>query len=369
MINPTNMRVNVNTIKNNIESIQKELGDRTKIMPVIKGYAYGIGFDIISLAISESPLVGVATVAEAVMLKNFYGGEIFILYQPGLEDIPFINEHGFHVGVSDNIEFLKLLNKKSITPKKIHLNIECGSGMLGIKIANLKKICKKIKALKNIVVDGIYMHYSCTESDCNEDVKFSSTQTELFKFAIRIAEDILGEIPFKHAGCSSALIAQPNARYNMVRIGILLYGYYPALHLREFIDVKPALKLTTKIIQITEYPAGYYIGYSRMFTTFRKTKVATISGGYADGINRSLFENGDVVVNGQKAPIIGQICMNIAMIDITDIKGTIKHGDEVALWDNDIITLYDYAIHSNTDIVDCMVRAGKNLNCVVDNYI
>ncbi len=367
--NPTNLRINVNTMKENLDNIQEAIGSDVEIMPIVKGHAYGIGFKPVSHVIKDYKICGVATVAEALTLKKFYDGEVFLLYQPCLEDIPYICENGFQVGVSNNLKFLEELNNRTFNPVKIHLNIETGSGMLGIKLADLAEFCHSIKKLNNIVVNGIYMHYSVTESDVEDDIEFSNKQSEDFEQAIKIAEDILGEIKYKHAGCSSATFLQPSTRHNMVRIGMLFYGYYPSDNIKPYVEINHALKLTTKIIQITDYPTGYSIGYGRKFKTNKPTKVATISGGYVDGIHRSLAGKGEVVINNQKAPIIGNPCMDITMVDIGDIEGEVNYGDEVALWDNNLITIHEFAQNSGTNIAECMVHAGQALNSVIDNEV
>ena len=369
MFNPTNLRINVNTIRSNLEAVQKAIGEDIDIMPIVKGHAYGLGFEAIVPAIAGAKIAGVATVAEAIKLKGLFGGEILLLYQPCLEDIPYICEHGFQVGVSNNFEFIKELNRQAAKPVKVHINVETGLGMLGVLLTELHEFCVEIKALENISVAGIFMHYSCTESFDPEDVEFSNKQSERFEKAIEIAENVLGEIPYKHAGCSSATFSQPQTRHKMVRIGMLLYGCYPTPWLKKYVDVKPALKFTTKIIQIVDHPSDHYIGYGRLFKTSRNTRIATISGGYADGILRSLFGKGEVVVNRQRAPIIGRICMDTAMIDITDIKGEVKYNDEVAFWDNETITINEFAKKVGTNVAECMVCIGQGLNCIVDDAV
>lgn len=369
VFNPTNLRINVNTIKSNLEAVQKAIGGDVEIVPVVKGHAYGVGFEAIAPAIANSKIASVATLAEAIKLKDFFSGEILLLYQPCMEDIPFICEHAFQVGVSNNFEFIEELNRQAYKPVKVHINVETGSGMLGVQVPDLKEFCGKIKLLDNIKVTGIFMHYSCTESLEPDDIEFSNMQSELFEKAIEIAENELGEIPYKHAGCSSATFSQPQSRYNMVRVGMLLYGYYPAAWLKEYVKVKPALKFTAKIIQIAEYPPDYCIGYSRMFKTKGNTRIATVSGGYADGILRSLFKKGEVVVNGQRAPLVGRICMDMAMVDITGIKGEVRYNDEIAFWDNEVITIHEFARNASTNVAECMVCIGQGLNCIIDDAV
>lgn len=367
--NPTNLRINVEKIKENLLEVQNAIGNDVEIMPIVKGHAYGVGYKPLSQVLNDYRIVGVATVAEALTLKKFYSGDIFLLYQSCLEDIPYICENDLQIGVSNNIEFLKELNKRALNPIKVHLNIECGSGMLGIQLFEIEQLALEIKKLENIDVCGIYMHYSCTESDIKEDIEFSNKQSLIFEEAIELAEKILGEIKYKHAGCSSAAFLQPSTRYNMVRIGMLMFGYYPSNNIKPFVKITPALKLTSKITQISEFPAGYSIGYGRKYITKQPSKIATISGGYVDGVNRSLFEKGEVIINNQKAPIVGSPCMDITMVDISNITGKVKYNDEVAFWDNDIITIHEFAKKSGTNIAECLVHAGQALNSIIDNEV
>jgi alanine racemase len=361
MFNPTNLIVDIHTIKQNLDSIQNAIGKNVQIMPIVKGHAYGVGFETISHAIEDYKIAGVATVAEAISLRKYYNGEIFLLYQPSKEDIDAICEYGFQIGVS-NLEFLQALNEKAKKPLTTHINVETGSGMVGIQLSELENFCIEVKKLKNIKIEGIYMHYSCTESELPDDIEFSNQQSLEFEQGIEIAESILGEIPYKHAGCSSSVFTQPQTKYNLVRIGMILYGYYPAEFIKKYVVVKPAMKLTSKIIQITELPKDYYVGYERSYKTKKKTKVATVGGGYADGIPKKLFEQGSVIVNGQIAPIIGRVCMDIVMIDITEIEDEVCYGDEVCIFDNEIITINDIAKMAGSNIAECLVHMGQALN-------
>lgn len=367
MFNPTNVLVDTNAIKQNIENIQKVIGDTVEIMPVVKGHAYGVGFAAVSKAIRNCRIAAVATVAEALSLRKFFAGEICLLYQPCLEDIPYILEYGFQFGTS-NLEFVKRINELAQKDVKVHLNIETGSGMLGIKVEELEEFCHEIKALDHIKVEGIYMHYSCSEGETAEDIEFTENQSAKFLKAIEIAEHILGTIPYKHAGCSSATFTQPQTRFNMVRMGMIIYGYYPVPWIKDYVEIKPALKMTSKVIQVTEYPKDYYIGYGRRYKTNRPTKVATISGGYADGVHRGLFGTGEVLVKGQKCPIIGKVCMDLAMIDITDVKEEVHYDDEVILFDNEHITLHEFAKNSQTNVAECMLHIGQALNIKEVSY-
>ena len=362
MFKPSKLYVDISAIKHNLEEIQKDIGNEIEIMPVLKAHAYGVGCEAVAQVIKKYRIVAVATIAEAIELQEYFGNDIFVLYQPSMEDISLICENNFEIAISNNIEFLEELNKKSTKPIKVHINVETGSGILGVHIKDLQELCKKIKNLKNIVVNGIFMHYSCSESIDENDIEFSDEQSSNFEKAIEIAESELGKIQYKHAGCSSATFAQPKTRYNLVRMGLLIYGYGNQPHLTKYIKIKPSLRFTTKIIQIETFPVGSYFGYGRTYKAESEMKVATVSAGYADGIHRKLSNGGSLVVNGQKAPIIGRICMDVAMIDNTNIKGEVKYGDEVAIFDNEVITINEVAKISETNLAECMMHIGQTVN-------
>lgn len=359
MFKPSKLYVDISAIKYNLEQIQKDIGNEIEIMPVLKSDAYGVGVDVVSKAIQNYNIVAVANVAEAINLQRYYRNKIFIMYQPSIEDIPSICNQNFEISISNNMTFLKALNEQANKPVKVHINVETGSGILGVHLNDLKKFCKEVKELENIIVNGIFMHYSCSESLDENDIEFSNQQSIDFKKAIDIAETELGKIKYKHAGCSSATFAQPTTRHNLVRMGLLIYGYGNQPHLTGYIDIKPSLRFTTKIIQVEEFSKGSYFGYGRTYKAERDIRVATVAAGYAEGIHRKMSNTGSLIVNGQRAPIIGRVCMNLTMIDVTDIHGKINCGDEVTIFDNKVITINEVAKISETNIAECMMHIGK----------
>ena len=231
---------------------------------------------------------------------------------------------------------------------KIHIEVDTGAARLGISVDESKYFAEEIKKLHNLEFDGIFMHYVCADSFTESDLEFTALQSERFAQAVKQIESVLGIAPYKHA-CAGAAIFNKNAvHYNMVRPGYMLYGYYPSDELRDKIDLKPALRFATVILKITEHEAGTPVSYNRRFYTKRKSKIATVSVGYSDGIYRRLFNpesenSGCFVVNGQRAPIVGSICMDLTMIDITDINGEVKVGDEVSVFDNVNVTVDEMA--------------------------
>jgi alanine racemase len=155
-------------------------------------------------------------------------------------------------------------------------------------------------------------------------------------------------VPYKQSSAGAAIFNQNAGHFDMVRPGYMLYGYYPSTMLYKKVLLKPALKFVSVIIQIKEHRIGVPISYNRTFVTKRKSRIATVSVGYSDGVSRRLFHvnnerNGCFVINGQRAPIVGTICMDLTMVDITDIEGEVSVGDEVAIFDNANVTIEEMA--------------------------
>lgn len=348
---PTRLYVDINAMKHNFLQISRSLENDVQIMPMVKANAYGCGVDIIANVFKDCKYLAVADVKEASLIRrNLPNVKIMIIYQPLIEDIKEIVSAEYVCGVGD-IDFAKALNEEAGSKGKIckiHIEIDTGATRLGIIPEESTAFAEEIKKLPNLQLDGIFMHYVCADSFTESDLEFTALQTRRFADAVEQIERVLGPAPHKHA-CAGAAIFNRNAmHYNMVRPGYMLYGYYPSPELEKMVDLQPAMKFASKILRIREVEAGTPISYNRRFVTKRPTKVATVAVGYSDGILRKLFHadgspSGCFVVNGQRAPIVGSICMDMTMIDITDIEGEVKVGDEVFIFDNINVTLDEMA--------------------------
>ncbi|MDR0287593.1 MAG: alanine racemase [Clostridiales bacterium] len=348
---PTKLYVDINSVKFNYSQIKNAVGTKVEIMPMVKANAYGCGTDIIANVFRNSKYLAVADVKEAALIRRILPDANFvIIYQPFSGDIQEIVSQGYIASVSD-LNFAKKMNTEAIKQSKkckIHIEVDTGSGRLGINVNDCVDFAREVACLENLTVEGIFMHYICADSFDESDLAFTERQTKLFTKAVADIENVLGEVKFKHACAGAAIFNQKAAHFNMVRPGYMLYGYYPSEILKEKVILKPALKYVSVIIQISEHEEGTPISYNRKFVTSRKSKIATVSVGYSDGVCRHLYNlknehNGCFVVNGQRAPIVGTICMDLTMIDITDIEGTIAVGDEVAIFDNVNVTIEEIA--------------------------
>lgn len=338
---PTVMEVDIDKFNKNINKIKKYVGDKI-IMPIIKANAYGTYINKNIDIINRFDIVAVAMVDEAIELRNLgYENEIFVLNQPYFEEIENIIKYNITIGISDNYFLEKMLTiEKNV---KVHLEIETGMNRTGIKIENLKNFVNRIKKNKNIIVEGCYTHLSSADCDKN----YTNKQLEIFRDAVKFVEDEFNTIKYVHSSASNGLINYNDNISNVVRPGIIMYGYESFKNARKKIDVEPICKLKTKIIFIKEVEKDTSISYSRKFVTKNKMKIATIPIGYADGLRRQLSNKGTVIVNNQKVPIIGNICMDSCMIDVTDIEN-VGVGTEVYIWDNNLRKLEDIANECDT---------------------
>ena len=219
--------------------------------------------------------------------------------------------------------------------------LEQGWEELGVHPYKIEKYLKYLA--NNIKVDGIYTHFSSADIDD----EYSKKQIESFKYAVDKAKEILGDIKYVHAAASNAILNYPEAFFNLVRPGIILYGYEGAEDTLEKIKLKPIAKLKAKISFLKVVDKGTSIGYNRSFITNKETKVATVPIGYADGFRRDFSNGWEVLINGVKVPIIGKVCMDSFMVDVTKIEN-VKIGDEVIIWDNENISLDELALKCNT---------------------
>ena len=332
---PVFLEVNLKEFEYNINQIQNYVGKNVEIMPVIKANAYGTYINKRLEILNKFNIVAVATVDEGVEIRNLgYEKEIFVLNQPFESEIEKIIKYNIVVGISSHDFALKLgETDENVT---VHIEIGTGMGRTGIHPYKVEEYIKSMPS--NVKVEGIYTHFS--SADIDED--YTKKQLTSFNIAVNKAKELLGEIKYIHSAASNAIINYPESHFNLVRPGIIIYGYPAADNTLDKINLKPIAKLKAKISYLKEVEEGTSIGYSRSFITKRKTKVATIPIGYADGFRRDFSNGWEVLINGKKVPIIGKICMDSFMADVTDLQN-VKVGDEVIIWDNENIHLEDLA--------------------------
>lgn len=350
---PTYLEIDLNNFKHNINEIRKIIKKDVDIMPVIKASGYGTYINRRLEIINEFKIVAVATVDEGVELRGLgFEKEIFVLNQPYEDEIEKILKYNLVVGISSDSFVKKLAN----TNKEISVHLEIGTGMgrTGIHPYKVEEFLDGFP--KNIHIEGIYTHLS--SADIDDD--YTKKQLQSFNNAVQKAKEILGDLKYVHSAASNAILNYPESHFNLVRPGIIIYGYPACETTKEKINLKPVAKLKSKITFLKTVKEGTSIGYARTYITTKETKVATIPIGYADGYRRCLSNLFYVMINGKKAKIIGKVCMDSFMVDVTDIEN-ISLGDEVVLFDNKNITLEEMAEKCNTINYEILSTIGPRV--------
>ena len=317
--------IDLDAVCHNISEIKKLVGPDTKIMPVIKADGYGHGAVPVAKALNKIGVDGfaVAIIEEGIALrKQGITKPILILGYTSEYQYASLIQHEIEQTVF-SYEMAEAISKFAVTMKKearIHIKVDTGMNRIGFKPTeeSVGQV-QRIQKLPNIKIQGLFTHFACADE---EDKTSARYQKKLFdQFVSKIEEKGI-EIPVKHVSNSAAIMDLRECRMDMVRSGIITYGLYPSEEVdKSAIDLKPALSLISHVIHVKEVGPGEGVSYGSTFVTDRKTRIATIPVGYADGYPRALSSRGRVIIRGQYAPIIGRICMDQFMVDVTDIEG------------------------------------------------
>lgn len=330
----TYLEVSREAFLHNIREI-KGIVRNAEIMPVIKANAYGTYLNKDIELISQFDMVAVAIVDEAIQLRKLgYKKDIFVLNQPYQEEIEDIIKNNIIVGVS-SISFLEKLNEFN-DKIRVHIELETGMGRTGVSLNELDNFIDKLKN-SNVTVEGVYTHLSSADIDNN----FTYKQINLFNEGVDKLKNNFSSIKYIHCAASNGILNFDLGICNLVRPGLIMYGYPSCKNIMDKIKLEPVLKFKSSISFIKEVDEGDSISYCRSFVANKKMRVATIGCGYADGVNRLLSNKGYVSLNGKRCKILGNICMDSFMIDVSNVECNV--GDCVYIFDNDLVTVDEVA--------------------------
>lgn len=350
--------IDLGAIEHNVHELMRITSPAARFMAVVKAYGYGHGaVQVAQRAMDSGALaLGVARFHEGVQLRKAgIDAPILILgyTPPELTDqlAAFdLTQAVYSYKTAAAMDRVAAGCGKSI---KIHIKIDTGMGRLGLPApgswekfaaassepysdsgsktedADTIDEIAAIYRLKHIQIEGIYTHFASSDSF---DKTYASMQLHRFFDVIRRLSDKKIHIPIKHAANSGAIIDLPEAHLDMVRAGISLYGLYPSDEVKKNrLELRPAMTLKTRIIFLKNVPAGFSISYGMTYKTPKPTTIATVCVGYADGLNRLLTSRGSMLVRGQRAPIVGRVCMDLTMLDVGHIND-VEVGDEVVIF-------------------------------------
>ncbi len=322
----------------NLAELRKGAAPGVKFCAAVKSNAYGHGVEEMCRLLPSADWFGVNSLEEGLQIRGF--GEkrpIVILGHVPLERVREAVEAGLSLTVY-NVETLRALSALSgrLPPAKVHLKIETGTGRQGILPRDLDGFLDVVRAAKGVELEGASTHFANIEDTLNH--AYAEKQLETFVKALELVEKKAGRPPVIHTACTAATILFPRTHFTMLRAGIGIYGLWPS---REtFLSAQsgpgpipsltPVLSWKTRVVQIKETPEGSYIGYGCSYRTTRRTVIGVLPVGYSDGYDRALGNRAHILVRGKRAPIMGRVCMNLCMADLTDIPG-VKLEEEAVL--------------------------------------
>ena len=328
--------INLDAIKHNLGEVRKRINEHTMIMGVVKADAYGHCDTQVSRVMLECgvSMLAVAEINEAEKLrKSGINAPILILGPENFADIPKAIELSVTASVN-NIDYARALSdeaKKLNKIARVHIKIDTGMTRVGFNTTDksIEEITE-IASFPNIYLEGIFTHFAC--SDC-KDRTITDMQFKRFMDFVKKLESFGIEIPIKHVANSAAILRFPEYQLDMVRSGIISYGYSPLEKDIECdVSLIPAMTVKSRITRINVVPKKTSVSYGHTFTTEKETtKIATLPIGYADGLLRALSNKGFFTVSEKNVPIIGRICMDQCMIDVTSVNN-IDIGDEVIIF-------------------------------------
>ena len=357
------VEINLDSIVNNLKEIKKHLGPDVKINGVIKadGYGHGAVMTAIVLSANGIDMLSVATLDEAIQLrKEKITTPILVLGYTDVGRMMEIVKNDIIVSVFDIDIARKLSDEAKTKAKKInvHLKIDTGMNRIGFHFTDEESLLKAY-SMEGLNICGTFTHFSTADES---DTVYTEIQYSRF---IKILDKIKnkGFNPgICHANNSGGTLIHIDKAMNMVRTGLLLYGLYPSDDSKQVVNlkIKTAMTFKAKIIKVKTIPAGMPVSYGNKYITTGDTKIATIACGYADGYSRILSGKAQMIIKGKKVPVIGNICMDMCMADISTVIDSVEAGDEAILFDDEI-TAGDIAALNGTINYEIVCRIGMRI--------
>ena len=374
----TYAEIDLQAFRHNIQTLNSFLGPQTGIIAVIKADAYGHGAVPCGRVAAKNgaDYLGTAIIDEGIELRES-GLNIPILILGG------IFPHAAEDLVKHNLETIlctqslaRALSKAAEKQNKtvsVHIKVDTGMNRLGVCPEKLPELLDQIHNLKNIKIQAVSTHFSSAD---NEDFSITQRQLEKFHTALDILQKEGIAIPLVHSANTSALFKFPESRFSMARPGLILYGALPSPSLQPFLDreknlkpFQPVMQWKSQIIMVKSIPKGQPVSYSGSFITERDSLIATLPIGYADGLYRMLSNKVDVLVRGQRAPQVGNICMDMILVNVTDVPG-VRAGDEVVIFGkqgSQMISIEELAIKGKTLPYEILCNISRRVPRVYKN--
>jgi len=357
--------------EHNLKELKRNTNGNVLFCAVVKSNAYGHGTAQMVKLLNSADWFAVNSIEEGVELRRMgVKKPVLVLGYVPMRQLSEASSEDLRLTVY-NRETIKTLGK--INPGKnevkVHLKIETGTARQGILLDEIPEFVELILSTKGVIFEGISTHYANIEDTINSE--YAKKQLDIFNCAVNKVRELGANPPIIHTACTAAAILFPQTHFSMLRVGIGIYGLWPSretylstiLGGRRIPDLRPVLSWKTRVVQIKTIPEGSYVGYGCTYRTTRKTRLAILPVGYADGYDRALSNTAHVLINGKRARVIGRVCMNLTMVDITDIPD-VKLEDEVVLLgrsDSECITAETMAGWAGTINYEIVTRISPYL--------
>ncbi len=366
----TRAEIDLQAFRHNFQNLRNYLDPQTRIMAVVKADAYGHGaVPCARIAVdSGADYLGAGVIEEGIEFRESgLNAPILILGSIFPNEAEDLVRHNLAT-ILCTLPLAQTLSKEAGKQNKtvsIHIKVDTGMSRLGVSPENLPTLLGQIRNLPNLKIEGVSTHFSSAD---DEDLSITRGQLKKFQAALTILQN--DRMPMVHCANTSALFKFPESHFNMVRPGLILYGTLPSLSLQTVLDreeslspFQPVMQWKSQIILVKSIAKDQPISYSRSFTTQRDSLIATLPIGYADGLHRSLSNKMEVLIRGKRAPQVGNICMDMTLIDVTGITD-VQAGDEVVLFgkQNDkVIKVEELAVKGETIPYETLCSVGKRV--------
>ncbi|RKY95096.1 MAG: alanine racemase [Ignavibacteriae bacterium] len=334
IIRPTRVEVDLKTLADNFNRVKYHVKD-VKVMPILKANAYGHGLLRTAQFFQQlkADYLGVAVVEEGILLRE-KGINIPILVLGGVwgNQVPLFLKHNLTITAS-SIDKIKMIDETAEQMKVkavVHLKIDTGMERIGVHHYNAEKFLEAAYKCKNIIVEGIFSHFANAEA---KDIRHAKLQLDRFNDCLTFFEKRSIKPPVRHFANSGAILQLPEANFDMVRPGIMLYGVYPSAEVKKTVEVKPTLSWKSLVVYFKVIKAGQPVGYGSIWKPDHNIRAITIPVGYGDGYLRSMNNKAKVLLRGERYPVIGSISMDQIVVNIE--QGSAYNGDEVILLGSD----------------------------------
>lgn len=362
------LEINTAALRHNLRTVQRVVGQSVQLMPIIKSNAYGHGLTIVARALRGERLwgFGVASLEEAAALRQAgLQRRVMVLsnFLPAAIPAALVPRTSYAVYDAQQARELARRARELRTRIAVHVKLDTGTSRIGFPPSAVQAV-RSVRALRELRVIGIFSHFADAEASART---FTDWQMRRFTASVN---KLFGpkNAMLRHIACSAALLRFPATHGNLGRLGVSLYGLSPSLATTRACDrgrivLRPALSWKARVLQVKSVPAGTTIGYGRTLTAMRSLRYAVLPVGYADGYDRRLSNRGQVLIRGQRCAVIGRVCMNLCMVDVTAVRGVRRHDKAVLLGrqGREEITADELAASVGTLHYEVLSRLGTHL--------